>query len=327
MVALSLIASLLLAFPVQTAPQAWLGVALSGDNNPGESGVEIAEVFEGSPADAAGMRAGDRLMSIDERPLSSYEELVELLSRDRPGARRHFWVRRDLRVRLDANQAEGQRQLLGVVLTRGRYEGMLTVREVVDGSPAARAGLRSGDQLRTIDGQGTPTVELLKHHMSSRDSGGTLSAGISRRLEVELGAAHQGQRQRQREFFGDAPQRRPEHGQDRERVERRLQEIEAARERGRRGEHRLEERAPQGEHAHGHEPRHEQGREPRQEPRQEHGDSRDFRFEAHREPPQVGRQGGQALEAEMEELSEGLRALRRELAELRRELRALHERR
>ncbi|RME83262.1 MAG: PDZ domain-containing protein [Caldilineae bacterium] len=57
--------------PVQTAP--------------GEPGVTIIEVAEGSPAARAGLEAGDRIVAVDDVPVDAEHPLPELIGRYRPG--------------------------------------------------------------------------------------------------------------------------------------------------------------------------------------------------------------------------------------------------
>lgn len=308
MVALSLIGSLLLALPAQAEPQAWLGVALAGGGDSDPAGIEVTQVLEGSPAEAAGIRAGDRLMSFDGQPLSRYEELVDRLRAEQPGTRSEVWVRREVRVQLDPTQVQGDRPLLGVMIADGLYPGMISISEVNPGSPAERAGLLAGDQLRRLDGQATPSMARLRKSMSGVGTSETVTAGISRRLQVELGAKPGGRVERR---FG-----RADDGGDRGRVERRLREIDAARELDRHAQ-----RSPRGPDLHPSGPRGDRGGRGDQREHRNHGDRGDPGPQFRAIPPAGG--PSESLEHELRELSEGLRALRGELADLRRELRNL----
>jgi hypothetical protein len=63
----------------------WLGVALMSTEE--ESQVRIAEVFEESPAEGAGIREGDAVVSVDGTPVSSAGALVEIVGERSPGDR------------------------------------------------------------------------------------------------------------------------------------------------------------------------------------------------------------------------------------------------
>jgi serine protease Do len=67
-----------------------------------ESGVEIVQVVEGSPAEAAGLRAEDLIVSVDGDPVTSVDQLHRLMVTDAIGRRIRFGVVRSGR-RLDVD--------------------------------------------------------------------------------------------------------------------------------------------------------------------------------------------------------------------------------
>jgi S1-C subfamily serine protease len=78
------------AYPVPTAPgdtaevvegQGFLGI--SGVDTPGA--VLVVEVLAGSPADEAGIVAGDRVVSFGGRSIESMEQLADLVRGTEPG--------------------------------------------------------------------------------------------------------------------------------------------------------------------------------------------------------------------------------------------------
>ena len=70
-----------------------IGVEFAAEPNPAvarvygvKSGVTIANVISGSPADQAGLKVGDTIVSVDGRPVKNGDELVGDISSRRPGS-------------------------------------------------------------------------------------------------------------------------------------------------------------------------------------------------------------------------------------------------
>jgi S1-C subfamily serine protease len=60
-----------------------------------ESGVEIVQVVEDSPADRAGLRPEDLIVSVDGEPIATVDELHKLMVSDAIGRRLHVTVIRE----------------------------------------------------------------------------------------------------------------------------------------------------------------------------------------------------------------------------------------
>lgn len=121
--------------------------------------AEIGVLDPESPAGRAGLRTGDRIVSVDGRPVESYGQLeralraswkrapVALLRPERAGVgfAEISWSR-PLLADLVAEKREGR-------IVTGIAPAELFVAAVEPGSPAERAGLRAGDLLTALDGQ------------------------------------------------------------------------------------------------------------------------------------------------------------------------------
>ncbi len=117
----------------------------------------IGQVAPDSPAAAAGLRAGDQVLSVQDRPVATWDQLmIEILPR--PNQALSLTVLR-----------EGQRVELSVTPdSLGRYQlGDLGVRPILrpeirmvtPGDPAERAGFRKGDVILAVGGEQAPTQE------------------------------------------------------------------------------------------------------------------------------------------------------------------------
>lgn len=138
-------------------------------------GALVAGVEKGSPAEAAGLRAGDVVVSVDGAAVRDPRGLARAVADLKPGARADLRVHRDGGERVlaatvaelrdgptkqaDAKEAEGGRLglALGALTDEARRaldlpEGTrgAVVAEVRDGGPAAEAGLRPGDVVTAV---------------------------------------------------------------------------------------------------------------------------------------------------------------------------------
>jgi hypothetical protein len=77
------------------APAGLLGLRVDKSMDDEEDGVEIAEVFSGSAAAIAGLKAGDRLLTLDSRWTDSVEDCFFAAGRLKPGTRVRAEILRD----------------------------------------------------------------------------------------------------------------------------------------------------------------------------------------------------------------------------------------
>ena len=123
--------------------------------------VRVTEVITDSPAAKAGLRVGDVLLAINDKPLDWSSALGDLLAAYKPGDEITLKIKRDdaersVKVRLGENPEKKGAPYLGIryALAIGSFQlpfesservSGASVVEVVAGSPADKAGLKAGD--------------------------------------------------------------------------------------------------------------------------------------------------------------------------------------
>ena len=85
---------------------AWLGVTLSEIN---EEGARISDVAEGSPADQAGLKKGDRIVSVEGKKVISSRDVVRAVRSASPGDKIDIKILRDGDERTLTATLEGRR--------------------------------------------------------------------------------------------------------------------------------------------------------------------------------------------------------------------------
>lgn len=122
----------------------------------------IGTVLPGGPADQAGLRSGDRVLSIDDEPTPTFMDLRRVVTA-RPGKRVTAVVERDGKKETLWLEPEARRDMrlpeIGVIDTVGRIQvlpdGQAAIVQVRPDGPAFAAGLRSGERIIEVDGKAT----------------------------------------------------------------------------------------------------------------------------------------------------------------------------
>jgi len=136
-----------------------------------DTGVVVSEVWTGYPGERAGLRPGDVILSADQQPVAAPQELQPLLASAVPVETvLGVWRRRQRReIRLE--RAFDATPSPASELPAGRSfqpaDGY-AVEEVVDGSPAAEAGIRAGDRLLRVDFATPRTAAEAQRALSGR---------------------------------------------------------------------------------------------------------------------------------------------------------------
>lgn len=154
-------------------------------------GLVVSGVVEGGRAAQVGLKVNDILLTVAGKPLAKPDDLLEslkasLLARGsfhandpveltllRGGKPTTLKVKPEVRVALAPASEEAPELYIGTPVNpldetfRAHIEGIpagtgLIVGEIVEGSPAAKAGLKSGDILLSFDSQPVPDADTLR---------------------------------------------------------------------------------------------------------------------------------------------------------------------
>ena len=145
----------------------------------------VGRVLPGSPAQTAGLRTGDQVLTVDRAPVVAWDDVRERVgqSNGRPLA---FEVKRGAET-LTLNitpRRERLKNLFGEEVDSWEVGANpylpAKVGEVFPGDPAAKAGLQSGDIIQAVDGEPVQVWEDLQERIHK-------SAGKALTLTVERG--------------------------------------------------------------------------------------------------------------------------------------------
>jgi len=172
-------ATLVASEPPDKGP--WLGVRLGGPAASDE-GVRLSRIFVDSPADRAGLRARDVLLTFGGEPVSGLRDLVGRIRARESGA----WVpmtvlRQGEELELDVRLGDRPKSVDAGGVRRGWIgveaidlpeslrehfgapaEAGVMLSEVTEGSPAEAAGFRLGDIVYELGGEPVRSQRLLR---------------------------------------------------------------------------------------------------------------------------------------------------------------------
>ena len=146
-------------------------------------GVVISQVIEDTAAEAAGLKAGDVVISIDGTPVKSASAMRNMVGLLRVGEEMKITVIREgrkktvtavIRDAKDFSVAGGRinERLAGATIEEQEKNGKsyLTVTEVQQGSAAWNAHLREGDIILWVNRVPVKTLEELKRVVGDKDA-------------------------------------------------------------------------------------------------------------------------------------------------------------
>jgi serine protease Do len=116
-----------------------------------ESGLFVTEVTQGGAAQEAGLKPGDVILSIGQRPVAKVLELAEILASPEEPGRALEVLRNSKRLSVsfpsadDATRSGSADSTLGIRILSPSPAGETIV--VAPGTPAYRSGLRTGDRV------------------------------------------------------------------------------------------------------------------------------------------------------------------------------------
>ncbi|HET6345264.1 MAG TPA: site-2 protease family protein [Myxococcota bacterium] len=146
--------------------------------------TRLGVVTQNEPAWNAGVRPGDKVVAVGGQPVERWDDLREAiasrpdsslaLSYERHGARHDVQLVTQARDEENAFQETETRGKIGVSL-----QYLKAILGVVDPqSPAARAGLQTGDVIRSVNGRPTATIDDLTSIVSELKPGTTITVTV-----------------------------------------------------------------------------------------------------------------------------------------------------
>lgn len=190
----------------------FLGVDINTAMN-NDNGVFVNGVYKGYGAEAAGLKPGDVLRSVNSQKVRSFDELVRTLDNYKPGEQVELTIVRDNNTqsvkaslsaypeflkynRGDFNtgnyQSKADRASLGVYLESMWEQYALLVTGFTNESAAKNAGLQVGDIILKVENFESATVEELNYSLSKFKPNDVVTLTVKRdgqqkQLSVTLG--------------------------------------------------------------------------------------------------------------------------------------------
>jgi regulator of sigma E protease len=158
----------------------------------------VGMIEANSPADLAGLQVGDRIVSVDHEPVDWWDEVILPIRKREAGGTLDLEIERDLQIqRVEIPiAAQTARDRYGLVVDHGwigvghhRLSAVVGVPE--QSSPAAQAGLRSGDRIVFVGNVEIEDWQSLgeAHALAARSALGRGAAQVDWKVERPLESA------------------------------------------------------------------------------------------------------------------------------------------
>jgi S1-C subfamily serine protease len=160
-----------------------LGVAWEPRSAERGGGLLVRSVWTGTPADQAGVAAGDVIAGFNGQPVTSAEQLRrEVITADAPV---ELAIERDGKRRVKRIELAGSPTRVGISWRSSDAEpGAVILSGVLAGSPAAVAGLRRLDRIHAVDGHEFAASEAFRELITR--AGGRVQLLIERSGRMRL---------------------------------------------------------------------------------------------------------------------------------------------
>jgi photosystem II stability/assembly factor-like uncharacterized protein len=181
--------------PPQT--DAYMGIV--GEDAGGDAGAKLTDVTADSPAAKAAFKTGDVIVGLGEKPVKSYEDLVQAITSHKPGDKLKVKIKRqgediELELTLGKRPDEGQGRpragdiFLGLMGESVEDAGIKVTR-LVEGAPAEKAGIQEGDIISAVAGKKVRSYAALMEQIRGHKAGDKIKVTVSRGgkpIEVEV---------------------------------------------------------------------------------------------------------------------------------------------
>src|SRR5690242_9076205 len=75
----------------QDMARPWIGIGIEK----GKDGVRVKEIMPSTPAEKAGLKVGDEVLSIDDQPVKEPQQLIDMVTSKGVGSKVKLWIVRD----------------------------------------------------------------------------------------------------------------------------------------------------------------------------------------------------------------------------------------